>query len=282
MPIGSRSSSPHLAISVAGLSAFVGGVLVLGFGCLARAQDNNSPGPAIQLQTYTALDQSASAGVPQEWKVTKGEQTVIQMSGPQGETIFLGSTAIAHNGAFQLGRPNAGGVDISMPYVATLSQKLTMIVQNGAVQQGKPTPQIAITSATPLPLPPALGQCGRFLGNLDGDKGAMKFMAAMCSLPLDSAGFYKNIILLAQAPAAIASQDAPTAAAVFRSYRIAPGMLQRKLAPFTPAPVMMPGGGGGGSSPVIDDSSAECFDLVVIRETPKYLLPRKCGGLKPD
>ena len=46
----------------------------------------------------------------------------------------------------------------------------------------------------------------------------------------------------------------------------------------------MPGvGGGGGGIPAIPDSTnSECFDLVVIRETPKYQLPRKCGGTARD
>jgi hypothetical protein len=30
------------------------------------------------------------------------------------------------------------------------------------------------------------------------------------------------------------------------------------------------------------DVSANCFDLAVLRETPNYLLPRSCGGTKPD
>src|SRR5262249_53326016 len=47
---------------------------------------------AVALKPYTAPDQSASAGVPSGWQVTKGEQTVIQMTGPQGEAIFLGNT----------------------------------------------------------------------------------------------------------------------------------------------------------------------------------------------
>jgi hypothetical protein len=30
------------------------------------------------------------------------------------------------------------------------------------------------------------------------------------------------------------------------------------------------------------DVSADCFDLVVLRETPNYQLPRSCGGTKSD
>jgi hypothetical protein len=288
MAIRPKNYSPYADVCAAALSVLTGSVLMVGAGVQTFAQDNTASAPAIQLQPYTAPDQSASAGVPQGWKVARGDQTVIQITGPQGETIFLGSTAIARNTAFQLGQRSSGGIDISMPYSATLAQKLTLIIENGAAVQGKQPPQMSITSATPLQLPPVLGQCGRFLGSFTGDQGAMKFVAAMCSLPLDSAGFYKNIILMAQAPAAIAAQDAPIAIAVFRSYRIPPAMLQRKLALFTPAPIILPSIGGGrapagrGSFQVPDDTGSECFDLVVIRETPKYQLPQKCGGTKPD
>jgi hypothetical protein len=34
--------------------------------------------------------------------------------------------------------------------------------------------------------------------------------------------------------------------------------------------------------PTVDDTSAECFDLSVIRETPTNRQPRKCGGLAPN
>ncbi len=30
------------------------------------------------------------------------------------------------------------------------------------------------------------------------------------------------------------------------------------------------------------DNAANCFDLSVLRQTPTALLPRSCGGTKPD
>jgi hypothetical protein len=116
-------------------------------------------------------------------------------------------------------------------------------------------------------------------------------MAVYCSFPVDSGGAYKNVMLLAQAPADVAAQSAPIAQAIFQSYRIPPAMLQKKLAPFYAPPPPMParaGGGGGGmnSSTILGemgaDNAANCFDLGVLRETPKYDLPRSCGGLRPD
>ena len=82
---------------VIGVSAFVS----------ARAQANPSTTPAappVQLQTYTAQDQSASAGVPAGWKVVGAAQTNIVLSGPQGEVIDLGEGIIAHDGPFQMGQ----------------------------------------------------------------------------------------------------------------------------------------------------------------------------------
>jgi hypothetical protein len=279
-----RKGSLFLAASAA--SVFT---LCVAAGCHSQQPASSAAAPAIQLQPYTASDQSASAGVPSGWKVTKGQETVIQMTGPQGETLFLGNTVVAHNGPFQAGQTGASGIDMSMPYSATLPQKLTMIFQQNAAIAGKPAPQVTINSATPIQLPPVLGQCGRFVASGSGAQGPMKIMAVFCSLPLDSGGAYKNILLLAQAPAATAAQSAPTAQAVFRSYRIPPAWLQKKLAPhFAPAPVPRSAGSAAGinSSTILGevgaDNSANCFDLSVLRETPNYELPRSCGGTKPD
>jgi hypothetical protein len=246
--------------------------------------------PAPQLKPYTTPDQSASAGVPAGWQVTKGAETVIVMTGPQGENLSLGNTVIAKNAPFQLGQRGSNGIDLTMPYTAPLQQKLVMILQQNAAIAGKPAPQVAFTSATPIQLPPALGQCGRFVANITGQQTPAKAMGAFCSLPLDSGGTYKNIIILATAPEAVAAQSAPTAQAVIQSYRIPPTWLQRKLAPNTlpPAPAVNPNALAGAInrstalSMAGSDNSANCFDLSVLRETPTYQLPRSCGGTKPD
>ena len=265
------------------------GIAVLGVACAAAAQTSPPATGSISLKPYTAPDQSASAGVPSGWTVTKGEQTVIQMTGPQGETITLGTAIIARNAAFQAGQKGAGGVDISMPYSASLQQKLTMIFEQNAAVGGKPTPQVAFVSATPIQLPAALGQCGRFVANVTGGASPMKIMGAFCSLPLDTGGTYKNILLLAQAPPSVATQDAPIAQAVFSSYKIPAAMLQRKLAPFTALPAANTAGMTAAAINaqtlrMMQQSNviANCFDLTVLRETPNRLLPRECGGEAPN
>jgi hypothetical protein len=212
-------------------------------------------------------------------------------------TVSLGNTVIAKNAAFVYGQKPANGVDLSMPYTAALPQKLTVMLQQSAAAAGKAAPQVTIESTTPLQLPAAIGQCGRIVADLSGDQGAMKLMAVFCSMPVDSGGTYKNIMLLAQAPAAIAAQAAPTAQSVFRSYRIPSTWLQRKLAPFTAPPAAAATGAmsaaasnaeaamimrSANAAEASSLNSANCFDLTVLRETPTYQLPRSCGGTAPN
>jgi len=262
----------------------------------ANSQNARPTGPTIALQPYTAPDQTASAGIPAGWKVTGAGQTVIRIAGPNGEAVVLGNTVIAHNAAFQLGQRPANGIDLSMPNSAPLDQKLIMILMQGAAVNHKPISKVTINSATAVTLPPALGQCGRFVASAAFNQGPMKVMAVFCSLPMDAVGNYKTIALMAQAPAVIAEQTAPTAQAIFRSYKIPAPWLQRKLAPVDAA---APGGGMAGNAAadiaaanIINgetnrmiqgaDTGVNCFDLTVLRETPTYLLPRSCGGTKPD
>lgn len=258
--------------------------------CHAQQPAPAAPAPTISLTPYTASDQSAGAGMPAGWKVTSGQQTEIHATGPAGEAVALGTTFIARNGPLQMSKnPPGVGIALSMPYATPLPQKLVAIFTQNAAATGKPDPKLTITSGTPIPVPPVLGLCGRMVGNFTGDAGPMDLLAVMCSLPPDTGGTYKNIMLLAQAPAATAAQSTPAARAIFASYRVPPAWLQRKLAPFTAPPPPPPmGGGGGGMGPgtiagqVGVDNSANCFDLAVLRELPKSQLPRSCGGTKPD
>ncbi len=252
---------------------------------LGQTPAQNAP----SLHPYTAPDKSAQAGVPPGWKVTKGAETVIIMTGTNGETIDLGSTFVVKNASFQLGQKPSGGIDLSMPNSASVDQKFTMLEQWAASLNNAADPQVNITSSAPIPVPIKNVQCGRLAGTFNSKTGQVAFGLLICSLPVDVGGTYKVMFKLAQAPPNIAAQEKALAGAVFASYQIAPAMLQKKLAPhFTPPPPpSMPatgpiGGGGGGGIPGMQDSNAECFDLVVIRETPKYQLPRTCGGTAPD
>jgi hypothetical protein len=260
--------------------------LLLGLPAAALAQNSAAPAASsVQLTPYTTPDQTASAGVPSGWNAT-GSQTIITLTGPQNETILLGRVYIARNGAFQAGQKGANGADLTMPYNAPLTQKLIMIYQQGAALSGQPAPQITFTSAAPLQVPAILGQCGRFVASLAGGKEPDKIMGTFCSFPVDSAGAFKNFIVVAQAPATSAVQEAPIAQAVFSSYRIPQAMLARKLAPVTAPPPPKTGAGAGMNSALwgLQQSNimATCMDEGVIRQYGPRQLPQECGGLAPN
>jgi hypothetical protein len=217
---------------------------------------------AITLQPYTAADLSASAGVPAGWKVTQSGGAEIIMTGPEGEIVFLGTMILAHNGAFQLGQKGPAPAALSMPDSASLAQKLTMIAQQNAAVVGQPDPQVVIASASPFQGAPGLGQCGNFVLNLvgktaQGQLAPLSATAYFCSSPPDQAGLFKNIFVMAQAPVAIAAQFAPTATAIFASYRIPVRAVPNSL------------------------QSTNCFDAS-IRGIPTFFLPVSCGGPWPD
>lgn len=128
----------------------------------ASAQTAPEPAPSVQLTPYTTPDQTASAGVPSGWKAA-GSETTITLTGPQGETIFLGRVYIARNGAFVAGQKPGGGADLSMPYNAPLTQKLSMVYQQGYALVGQPATRITFTSATPLQVPPILASAAASL-----------------------------------------------------------------------------------------------------------------------
>ena len=200
--------------------------------------------------------------------------------------MTLGRVYIAHNGAFQAGQKPGAPADLTMPYQSQLTQKLIAVYQQAYVLAGQPAPQITFTSATPIQVPPILGQCGRFVASLNGSGDPTKIMGIFCSFPADSNGFFKNFLMAAQAPAATAPQEAPIAQAVFSSYRIPQAMLARKLAPVTLPPPPATGPGAGMSSTLWaqqqSDIMSTCMDEGVIREYGPRQLPRECGGLAPN
>jgi len=242
------------------------------------------------LQSYTASDQSAQAGVPPGWKVTQGAQTVIAMTGPNLETISLGQTFVARNAPFQASQPPANGIDVSIPNSASLAEKFTDLLEFAAAQSHGAAPNVKIGSSTPLNVP-APFQCGSLAGTYTAPSGQLAFGVLICSLPVDIGGAYKIMFKLAQAPPNVAAQEKALAGAVFASYRIPQQWLQKKLAPhFVPPPAPPAGASAGAlagfnsamSSLRAVNNSANCFDLGVIREEPNWQLPRSCGGSAPN
>jgi len=244
------------------------------------------------MQSFTASDGSATAQLPTGWKVTNQSQTVIVMEGPNGDTISLGNTLIAKNAAYTPGK--VAGADLAMPYTANLQQKFVMIFQHASSVTGGPMPQVTFAQATPLKAPAQFGECGLFLGKMATADGsvAKNFEAGFCSLPVDSAGIYKNIVKIGEASIAVAAQDRATIEAVLASYQIPMAWLNLKLAPYTavassaPGALSPPGGAATAAETAAYikamndnqraiDIGAQCTALG-LTDMPMYRMPAAC------
>jgi hypothetical protein len=263
----------------------------------ARAQAKPSTAPAappVQLQPYTAPDQSVSAGVPSGWKVISAAGGSINMAGPQGETINFGDVFLAHDGPFQLGQKGPGAALMTMPSSAKLSDKLVMFLQQEQSLGGKPVAQIKFIYATPLQVPANMGQCGMFAVNFSGTAAPAKGMGVFCSLPPDTAQLFKIVLLMGTAPSAIAAQTVPTVAAVYNSYKIAPGWVQKMLSPYTlPASASVGHGAAGAvetqmylramaNNQQVIDHGFRCADANILGNGSNWETPRECGGWAPN
>jgi hypothetical protein len=247
--------------------------------------------PPVPLKTYTLPDKSASAGVPAGWTVKGGGTGMIVMTGTQGENITLGQIILAHDGPFQVGQKGPDGAVITMPSSAKLSDKLLMIYQQNAASSGESTPQMKFIYGNLLQVPSAMGQCGDFVVTKNSGKAdAAAAMGVFCSLPDDSGQFFKNVLLMGSAPAAVAAQTQPIVLAVFKSYALAPGWSQKIFAPFMSAPaggsgISMPGVGATYADFVLPqpgfDPGFDCTDAGLVG--PSNLRTAvECGYLSPD
>lgn len=267
----------------------------------ARAQAKPSAAPAalqasppVQLQPYTAQDQSVSAGVPSGWKIFSAVGGSINMSGPQGETINFGDVFVAHDGPFQLGQKGPGAAVMTMPSSAKLSDKLVMFLQQEESLAGKPVAQIKFVYATPVQVPPNMGQCGMFAVDFSGTPTPTKGMGVFCSLPPDTAHLFKIVLLMGTAPSTIAAQTVPTVAAVYKSYKIAPGWMQKMLSPYTLTPAASPGQMANqaaatqmylramANQQAVVDHGFRCADAGILGNGSNWETPRECGGWAPN
>jgi hypothetical protein len=265
------------------------------FSAHAQAKPSASPAaPVVQLQPYTAQDQSVSAGVPSGWKVISAVGGSFNVSGPQGETINFGDVFVAHEGAFRLGQRGPGAALMDMPSSAKLSDKLIMFLQQEQSLSGKPVAQITFIYAAPVQVPPNMGQCGMFAVDFAGTATPTKGMGVFCALRPDTAQMFKLVLLLGTAPSAIAAQTVPTVAAVYKSYKIAPGWMQKMLAPYNQPPAASAGQGIGSAAETqmylramanqqaVIDHGFRCADAGIIGNGSSFETPRECGGWAPN
>jgi len=228
------------------------------------------------LKTATTTDKTASVGLPGGWKLAKGLNGYVYITGPSDERINLGVIVIAKNAPS--GSNISGEVAFALPFSASLRDKFTTIVQGGAAKAGTPQPQITFASQAPTKLP----MCSLFLGGWTAGADSRKFEAVLCSLQPDVLGLYKNLVFMAQVPSGLAMKDRPIVEQIVQSYRVTPAMFKKMVAPYTPLPPASVSGGRTmpGIAPY-EMPNTDCFDYTVIRESPPWEMPMHCGGWQP-
>ena len=226
-----------------------------------------------QLTTTATDDKTASVGIPDGWKLAKGSNGFVYVTGPNDERVSLGVIVVAKNGAAASG--TTGEVAFALPFSATLKEKFTTILVAGAAKQGLPKPEITVASEVPTKLP----MCSRLFGSTTAGSDSKKFEGVICSLRPDWLGLYKNIVFLLQVPSSRAAQDRPIVEQIAASYRVTPDMFKKMLAPYTALPPQQPL--PTGLAPYQDPTNSDCFDYNVIRESPPWEVPMHCGGIKP-
>jgi hypothetical protein len=227
---------------------------------------------SAQLTTATTDDKTASVGIPNGWKLAKGSNGFVYVTGPNDQRVSLGVIVVAKNGP--AGSGTTGEVAFALPFSATLKEKFTTILQAGAAKQGLAKPEITFASEAPAKLP----MCSRLFGSTTAGSDSKKFEGVICSLRPDWLGLYKNIVFLLQVPSSRAAQDRPIVEQIAASYRVTPDMFKKMLAPYTALPPQQP---PTGLAPYQDPTNSDCFDYNVIRESPPWEVPMHCGGTKP-
>jgi hypothetical protein len=158
----------HMNPTRLALAAFAVGAMVF-------AHDSSMALSATTLKTVTTQDKTASVGLPSGWKLTKGSNGFIAVTGPNAEQISLGVLVIGKNAS---GGSLGGEVAFALPYSASLQDKFATILQAGEAKSGKPPLQFSGASEHKMPSnfresPPAVypptnrEQSGSFVGIAD-------------------------------------------------------------------------------------------------------------------
>ena len=118
-----------------------------------------------------------------------------------------------------------------------------------------------------------LGQCGSFAGNMTDPSGNLAVTGALCVMPLENAGDFKTILILAQVPAAESATLTQLAQQIFASYNVPVAYLQTLLKPWDQT--------AGRPVVIMNPVSTQCFEMAVLHGAPQSQLPGACGGTAP-
>jgi hypothetical protein len=204
---------------------------------LAAADSASTPvaAPTLPLKQYVLADHTASVMLPETWKVTQTGVALIQAQGPNGELAMFGILIPAHDASTTSITPTV----LNQPYSADAKDKFTQSLAWVRTRNGKGAVPIQFVSASPFKAPAAFGSCTNLTALLGADgQGQLAVEADQCSMPVDSAGNYKNFFKVVGVSAAMAKQERSTLEAILGSYQLnaaAIRQVQKAGAPATAA-----------------------------------------------
>ena len=219
---------------IAGFICLVIGVSVVliatGAGkALAQTQSTDPNAGAIAaLQTYELPDQTASVRLPATWVVVATGVGFIQAKGPNGELALFGVMVPARNAA--PAEPSPAG--ITLPYTTDPTEAFLELINWIRARNGKSMVQAQFFSNTPIAAPPAFGRCRNMTAILNS---AVAVETDFCSLPVDSAGNYRNFFKVVGLPVRAAKQERSLMEAILASYRLNMAAIKRQQSAAPPA-----------------------------------------------
>jgi hypothetical protein len=191
----------------------------------AAAADPSAPAgaAALGLKQYVLPDHTASVMLPESWKVTQTGVALIEAEGPNGEMAMFGVLIPAHDGSTTSITPSV----LNQPYSTDAKDKFTQSLAWVRTRNGKGAAPIDFKSETPIKnAPTAFGNCTNLTAILGAaGHGQVAVEADLCSMPVDSAGNYKNFFKVVGVSAGLANQERSALEAILGSYQINPAAL---------------------------------------------------------
>jgi hypothetical protein len=228
-PYRFRNNRRFLAAATACAALAAGGSVLAGTD--AQPPGVTPPGPTISIQPltkYVLPDQTASAMLPDGWRVTQTGVAFIRAEGPKGEIAMFGVTVPAHNGPAASASPPQ---PLSQPYNADPEDKLNKSIQWVRTANHQSAVQvIKVFTKDSFSAPKEFGNCNKLTLTLAVQGGTLAAETDFCSMPMDSAGNYRNFLKIVAISPALVQTERGTVEAMLASYVLNMKAVQRRMA----------------------------------------------------
>lgn len=189
------------------------------------------PGPTIAIQPltkYVLPDQTASIMLPEGWRVTQTGVAFIRAEGPKGEIAMFGVTVPARNGPAATASPPQ---PLSQPYTAEPEDKLNKSIQwVRTANHQSPVQVLKVFTKEPFVAPKEFGNCSKLTLTLGVQGGTLAAETDFCSMPMDSAGNYRNFLKIVAISPALVQTERGTMEAMLASYVLNMKAVQQRMA----------------------------------------------------